>query len=92
MTPEIEVYSVTFAAEGLAIEYRELPTDVRVQGALIASHQLQLHAGHPDYREDIEKLQNRAVKVLKNALEDFRDSEPYVPDEEDDDDEKGMGE
>lgn len=88
--PEIEVHSVTFATEGMAIEYRELPTDVRVRGAVVASHQIQLHAGHPDYREDMERLHRQAVKAVRNALEDFHDSEPYEPG--DDDDEKGMGE
>lgn len=90
--PEIEISSVTFADEGIAIQYIELPTDVRVEGRVVITHQIQLHAAHPDYREDIERLHDRAVKTVRNALEDFASSQPYVPPTEtDDDDELGMG-
>jgi len=84
------VQTIAFTPEGVVIEF-STPTDVRSDGHLMMQRQLHLHAGHPDYREDIEDLQYRAVKALKNALEDFATSEPYTPDD-DEDDEKGMGE
>lgn len=92
--PDIEITSITFADEGMAVQYIELPTDVRVDGRVVLTHQIQLHAAHPDYREDIRRLHDRAVKAVRNALEDFHNSEPYDPqkDDDDDDDELGMGE
>lgn len=91
----IEIHSILFSDEGFAIQYIELPTDVRVEGRVLHTHTLQLHAAHPDYREDMERLHDRAVRTVRNALEDFHASEPYEgiqPDDDDDDDEKGMGE
>lgn len=90
---EIEISSITFTEDGVAIQYIELPTDLRAKGALVLTHQIQLHASHPDYREDMERLHDRAVKAVRNALEDYRNSEPYEPpNKNDDDDERGMGE
>lgn len=90
---EIQVQTISFDPGGIAIAYIEVPTDVRVKGAVVMQRQLSLSAEHPDYSEDISTLHHRAVKVLRNALEDFHDSEPYTPgDEHDDDDERGMGE
>lgn len=91
---EIEISSIQFADEGIAIQYVEIPNDIRVQGQVVVNHQVQLSADHPDYRDDIVSLHTRAVKVLRNALEDFANSEPYVPakDDIDDDEDRGMGE
>lgn len=88
---EIEIHAIQFGEAGVVIQYMEIPTDVRVQGQLILSHSIQLHAGHPDYRDDIDLLHRKAVKAVRNALEDFHSSEPYVPESEEDD-ERGMGE
>ena len=89
----LEITSITFADEGLAVQYIELPDDVRVDGRVVITPQIQLHKSHPDYRSDIERLHERAVSVVRNALEDFHNTAPYVPETEDDDDnEKGMGE
>lgn len=95
MASRIEISSITFAEDGLAIQYIELPDDVRVEGRVVITHQIQLHAAHPDYRSDIERLHERAVGVVRNALEDFHATEPYVPPteaDEEDEDERGMGE
>ena len=91
---EIQINAIAFEPGGIVISYIEIPTDVRVKGAVVMQHQVSLSAEHPDYGEDISSLHNRALKVLRNALEDFHDSEPYTPsdDEDDEDDEKGMGE
>jgi len=89
----IEITNISFAEEGIAVQYIEVPHDVRVDGRVVITHQIQLHAAHPDYRADIERLHDRAVAVVRNALEDFHNSLPYEPEaEQDDDDERGMGE
>lgn len=92
MSEEIEVDSVAFHEGAMVIAYMRVPTDVRADGALAQQHQLRLSSRHPDYRDDMEELHRKAVKVLKNALEDFEESEPFEPEQQDDDDERGMGE
>lgn len=93
-TPSYQIYDVTFSDDGVAFQYVVVPDDVRVKGRAVMSHVLQLSAGHPDYREDIRDLHDRARRVLRNALEDFHDSEPWEKpqDDDEDDDERGMGE
>ena len=91
MTEDYTITSISWVPEGVAIAYMA-PTDVRVRGHLMAQHQLSLHRDHPDYREDMTKLHDRAVAMLRNALEDFEDSEPWDGEDDEDDDEKGMGE
>lgn len=88
-----EINNVYFEADQLVIGYIELPTDIRVEGKAILQHQFRLSAEHPDYAEDMQLLHDMAVRVLKNAMEDFNATEPFTakPAEEDDDD-KGMGE
>jgi hypothetical protein len=88
---DITILAVSWTPEGLSIQYGTA-TDVRAQGHLMAQHVLNLHHEHPDYREDMGKLHDRAVRILQNALEDFEESPPGRPDDEDDDDERGMGE
>jgi hypothetical protein len=93
---EFEISSIQFSEDGMAIQYLQVPDDIRVRGRVVVAHQIQMSASHPDYREDIESLHARAVKALRNALEDFVDSEPYVPEPDDadteEDDDRGMGE
>lgn len=89
--PEVTVTQLSWTEEGLSIQYFT-DADLRVGGRVMAQHGLSLHAAHPDYRQDIEDLHDRAVRVLRNALEDFESSEPFKPEVEADDDEKGMGE
>lgn len=89
----LDINDITFLVDGLVISYMEHPQDVRVGGAVTQQHAIKLDFRHPDYREDILKLHDRAVRVLQNVLEDFHESEPYVPaDDDDEEDEKGMGE
>lgn len=93
MSTEYEVQNVAFDEGALVIGYIALPDDVRVDGAVVLQHQITLATGHPDYGEDALRLHDRVVRLLKNALEDFATSEPYVMGrEEDEDDERGMGE
>lgn len=90
---DLRIFSLTFEPEGVIVSYMDAETDVRVEGQVILQHQIRIHGAHPDYGDDIESLMHRASKLLKNALEDFASSDPWKPeDEEDPDDEKGMGE
>lgn len=91
---EYKIHSVIFEHDSLVIGYIELPTDVRVEGQAILQRQMRLMLTHPDYSEDAVRLEDRVVRVLRNALEDFTESAPYEPGPEpdSDDDEKGMGE
>lgn len=91
---EIQIHTITFDEGGMSIQYIEIPEDVRVKGQVVKTHVLTLSAAHPDYREDTESLHTRATKALRNALQDFSVSEPHIPepDENEDDDETGMGE
>lgn len=89
---EIRISAIAFEHDLLVISYIELPTDVRVKGQVVQQHQVQLSLEHPDYDEDASALHARAVKALRNALEDFETSDPYDPETPDPDDERGMGE
>lgn len=91
---EIEVMGVQFDPEGgMVVAFME-STDIRVKGAVVRQQQVRIDGRHPDYGDDIESLQRKIKKVLANAMDDFNDSEPYVPelDDEGDDDDRGMGE
>lgn len=91
--PTLDIHSVSFADSGMAVAFMELPTDVRVGGRVIQTRQVQLHASHPDYRQSIDEILALVRVALRNALEDFEDSEPFDPEVDDDeDDERGMGE
>ena len=93
MTSEtrLEIFSVAFDVDAVIVGYMHVPTDVRVGGNVALQHQMRLDIGHPDYAEDADKLRNRARRMVENALEDFHDSEPYNPEDEDDDEDRGMG-
>lgn len=90
-TTDLVIESISFHPEGLVITFFD-PTDIRVGGRAVMSRQISLSRKHPDYEEDMDRLAVRALRVLKNGLEDWNGSEPFVPEEEDDeDDERGMG-
>lgn len=80
VSEEYQVAAVRFTDEGAVVDFIVLPTDVRMDGQLVMQRQLAIEATrHPDYREDVLKLHDRVVRMLKNALEDFEESGPYVP-------------
>lgn len=91
MASDIEIESVTFAPQGIVITFFE-PDNVRVDGAVVVTRQISLSKKHPDYAEDMDRLHDKVVRVLRNALEDWSESPAWRPEEEDDDDERGMGE
>lgn len=93
LDPERQIHSISFSPDGVAIAYMDVPTDIRVNGAVVAQHQVQISASHPGYRTDILDLIEVARGLLSSALEDFDTTQPFLPEAEDDeDDERGMGE
>lgn len=89
---DIEIQQILFDPTGLVIAYQDLD-DIRVGGAVIQQKTVRLDVGHPDYAEDADGLHRKAVKLLRNALEDFESSEPHRFEQEPgDDDGPGMGE
>lgn len=94
MADEIEIQTIIFEPDALVVAY-VMRDDIRVDGAVMMQRTVRLDGAHPDYGDDIEMLHVKALKVLRNALEDWEGSSAYVPtdpDDDDDDDEKGMGE
>lgn len=85
-----EISSLAFTEEGLIVNYMA-STDVRVDGKVFKTHSIHIHGSHADYRDGIEDLEERAKAMLRDVLEDFDESLPYEP-ANDDDDERGMGE
>lgn len=85
------VQSVSFEDGGLVIQYADMATDVRVGGKVFVGHQAHLSAAHPDYAEAADSLHRKVQRILKEALEDFEDSEPFIPSDEDDDEYREMG-
>lgn len=89
---DIVIEGIQFHPEGCVIAFFD-PTDMRVDGRVVVTRQASISRKHPDYNDDIEGLHHKALRMLKNALEDWQDSEPWQPeDDTDDDDERGMGE
>jgi hypothetical protein len=87
-----QIFSVMFDPDSVVMAYMNVPNDVRVQGMVGLQHQIRIDLAHPDYAEDAAALQHAARSMLRNVLEDFHNSEPFDPDlEDDDDDERGMG-
>lgn len=90
--PRTQIFSLQFDPDSVVMAYMNIPNDVRVNGMVGLQHQIRIDLAHPDYAEDAATLQHMANRMLRNALDDFHNSEPFDPDlEEDDDDERGMG-
>lgn len=84
---ELRIDTVAFSNGAVIISYFT-QDDVRVDGHVGLLHQAQISLDHPDYAEDAERLERWAQRLLKNALEDWAESSPYVPEDEPDDDEE----
>lgn len=89
----LQVHQVAISPDGDLIEiaYSNLPNDVRVGGQVVLMHTAQIDLRHPDYREDADFMVRCATKMLENCLEDWEESEPYVPAAAENDEEDGMG-
>lgn len=91
MTDQRHITQVGFEDGGIAIQYLDAG-DIRVGGHVAIAKQISISTNHPDYAEDMESLYRKVQRLLDNVLEDFSNSEPFDPDEDDDeDDTKGMG-
>lgn len=88
----IAIHNIGISPDGdlLEVAYSDLPNDARVQGQVVMMRSVQIDLRHPDYREDADLLVGQATRLLKNCLEDFEESEPYVPADEGEE-EEGMG-
>ena len=83
-----------FLLAAFAVGLVALVTLPREEEPQISVPMVDIHVSAPGLKaEDAEKLINRIQAVVLNALEDFHDSEPYVPgdDDDEDDQERGMG-
>lgn len=87
----IEIFGVQFDPDAVIVSYMVVPDDVRVDGMVGIQHQIRLDRGHPDYGDDAVGLIHRVQRMVANALQDFRNSEPVDPADDEDDDEVGMG-
>lgn len=85
---EHRIVSITFEGDVVNMQYLTA-TDVRVNGYVGLAHQIQLSMEHPDYAEDALLLERQAQRMLRNALEDWSESEPWTPDDDSDDEEMG---
>lgn len=63
------VRSVTFAEDGMAVEYMTLPEDARENG-LSQTHSVWIPRGE-DYDDEIDAVEEAANEAVKDALEDF---------------------
>lgn len=90
---DIRISHVQWSQDGISIGFIDLDDDVRVEGQVVRHTTFDLSNQHPDYREAIEKLEKRVVRLVEDAMEDYNASIPFTPTAPDDDaDEKGMGE
>lgn len=86
------IQSISFDEDGVVVQYAD-SRDVRVRGQVVMQRLVRIERSHQDYSDDIEEIEHNTKRMLKNALEDWEESEPWVPPVEDDgDDDKGMGE
>ena len=75
----LAVASVQFLDDGsVLVAYMDTATDVRNRGLLIETHQLQVKPGKGgrDYGDEIEDVREAAVRLLKDAMEDFANTDP----------------
>jgi hypothetical protein len=90
--PRTQIFSIQLDPDAVVMAYMNIPNDVRAEGMVGLQHQIRIDLMHPDYAEDAAALQHMASRMLRNALDDFHNSEPFDPDQEpDDEDERGMG-
>lgn len=87
---ELIISQLAFEDDGIAVQYVD-SEDIRVAGKVVIAKQISISRRHPDYAEDMEALYRKVQRLLANVLEDFAESEPYTPTDEDDDEIKGMG-
>lgn len=63
------VRNVAFTEDGMAVDYIELPADIRENG-LTLTHQVFIPEGE-DYDEEIDAVRQAALDAIGDALDDF---------------------
>lgn len=74
----LTVASIAFSEEGaVLVSYMETTTGVRNRGLLVQSHQLQIAPGEggTDYGDEIEDVRDAILRLLRDALEDFANTD-----------------
>lgn len=87
---DYRIHSVTFDDGAVSIIFGT-GSDVRVDGKVALGRQVQFSLEHPDYAEDMELIERQIVKALRNILDDWESSEPYVLSTRDDDEDDEFG-
>jgi len=91
----VDIHTIQISGDGrVAISYTDFPNDVRVGGQVIMERSVTIDLKHPDYEADAALMIGQAQRLLKNALEDFEESEPGFepePEKPADDDDEGLG-
>lgn len=82
------VHAITFEGDVVTINYLS-SDDIRVEGMVGIAHQVQLSLEHPDYAEDVTLVERQISRLLRNVLEDWEDSTPWVPEDDTEDYEMG---
>jgi hypothetical protein len=72
---ELVIRAMSIDADSISIEYMELPTDVRHNGLVMQQHTVVI-AKHPEYQDEFEALEEAALDLLRDALEDYANTEP----------------
>jgi hypothetical protein len=77
-----QVIRSIFFGDGLVeIVYMDLPADVRANGTLAQSHTLSIDTEHGDYDTEREAVEEAALALLRDALEDFHAPPAVLPGE-----------
>jgi uncharacterized protein YbjQ (UPF0145 family) len=87
-----QIQGITFEEGGVVFQYADTD-DIRKDGALQVMRTLFV-GSHDDYRDGLADLQDKALEVLQDALEDFvtADVVDLESDDDEDNDDRGMGE
>jgi len=88
---DLVITSVNFEDGGVVFQFAERD-GVRKDGALQLMKTLFV-GGHADYSDELDDLRDKALEVVRDALEDYATADVVeLESEDDDDDDRGMGE
>jgi hypothetical protein len=87
---DIQLTAINFESGGVVFSYSSLDS-IRKSGALQLMQNLFV-GWHEDYSDELDDLRDKALEVIRDALEDFATADVVDLAEDDDDDDKGMGE
>lgn len=76
-----QVSAVQFVEDGsVLVTYMDPGTDVRNRGLVIKTHQVHVKPGEggKDYLDEIEDVRDAVKRLLRDALEDFDNTDPVT--------------